>query len=145
MNNRQKVEIGLERLTNDSLSLLAGKRVGLICNQASVDHDYRHAADILFTARRFGADEAKTLGLLNRVVPKVELEKSVIELASTIAENAPLTVQSLKVSVKEYMRDSDKRNREHCDNLVRACGKSEDFIEGARAFMGKRKPNFKGR
>src|SRR6185295_6836054 len=41
------VKLGLERLLEDSESIVKGARVGLICNQASVNHQYRHAADLL--------------------------------------------------------------------------------------------------
>ncbi len=44
---RRQIKLGLERLLEDSITLLQGARVGLICNQASVDHHLRHAADIL--------------------------------------------------------------------------------------------------
>jgi uncharacterized protein YbbC (DUF1343 family) len=44
---RQHVELGLERLLEDRYAALRGARVGLICNQASVDHSYQHAADLL--------------------------------------------------------------------------------------------------
>lgn len=43
---KQAIKLGLERLLSDSPGLLAGKRVGLVCNQASVDHQFRHAADL---------------------------------------------------------------------------------------------------
>jgi len=43
----QHVELGLERLLEDRYMALRGARVGLICNQASVDHSYQHAADLL--------------------------------------------------------------------------------------------------
>jgi uncharacterized protein YbbC (DUF1343 family) len=43
----QSVELGLERLLEESYAAIQGKRVGLICNQASVDHSYRHAADLM--------------------------------------------------------------------------------------------------
>src|ERR1051325_960577 len=46
-NRRQHIELGLERLLEDRHADLRGARVGLICNQASVDHLYRHAADLL--------------------------------------------------------------------------------------------------
>jgi uncharacterized protein YbbC (DUF1343 family) len=44
---RQPVQLGLERLLTSEAHLLRGARVGLVCNQASVDHDFRHAADLL--------------------------------------------------------------------------------------------------
>lgn len=44
--NRSKIKLGLERLLEEKIDLLKGARVGLICNQASVDHDFRHAADV---------------------------------------------------------------------------------------------------
>src|ERR1044072_7473570 len=43
----QHVELGLERLLEERHADVRGGRVGLICNQASVDHSYRHAADLL--------------------------------------------------------------------------------------------------
>ncbi|MBS1793944.1 MAG: DUF1343 domain-containing protein [Acidobacteria bacterium] len=45
---KKNIRLGLEKILNEEIGLLKGKRVGLICNQASVDHRFRHAADLLF-------------------------------------------------------------------------------------------------
>jgi uncharacterized protein YbbC (DUF1343 family) len=48
LENRKRVRLGVERLLTDKRELLADSRVGLVCNQASVDHGYRHVADLFF-------------------------------------------------------------------------------------------------
>jgi enoyl-CoA hydratase/carnithine racemase len=103
------------------------------------------AADILFTARILGADEAKHVGLVNDIVAPDELEAAAQKTAAVIAENAPLTVRAAKAAVQAYMQDAQARDLAAVDALVRACGNSEDFLEGTRAFLEKRKPRFAGK
>ena len=62
--------------------------------------------EIFYTARQFNAEEAKTMGLINRVVPDAELESYVKKYAETIAGNAPLTIKALKNVVGELSRTS---------------------------------------
>jgi enoyl-CoA hydratase/carnithine racemase len=101
--------------------------------------------EIFFTARQFSAQEAAAMGLVNRVVPEAELDRLVQDTADMIAGNAPLTVRSIKRIVDEVLADESARDIEACNRLVRACFDSQDYIEGRRAFVEKRKPVFVGR
>ncbi len=102
------------------------------------------AKEIFFTARQFDAEEARVMGLVNRVVPEAELESYVKSYADTIANNAPLTVKTAKFIANEAVRDESKRNPARSAELVEQCFASKDYAEGRRAFMEKRKPAFTG-
>jgi enoyl-CoA hydratase/carnithine racemase len=104
-----------------------------------------YAKEIFFTARQFTAQEALGMGLINRVVTVDELEAYVREYCDTIAGNAPLTVGSVKRMVAEVTKPTGNLDEELCRRLVQECFDSEDYIEGRRAFMEKRKPVFRGR
>ncbi len=103
------------------------------------------AKEILFTGRQFSAEEALTMGLVNRVVARTELESCVEEYAERIAANAPLTVRAAKRTIGEALKDPANRDLDAIQKLVDRCFSSEDYVEGRKAFMEKRKPAFKGR
>jgi enoyl-CoA hydratase len=102
------------------------------------------AKEIFFTARQFDAEEARLMGLVNRIVPQAELENYVKTYAETISNNAPLTVKTAKFIAGEAVKDESKRDLARCQEMVEACFKSNDYTEGRRAFMEKRKPAFTG-
>jgi enoyl-CoA hydratase/carnithine racemase len=85
------------------------------------------------------------MGLVNRVVAPGEVGAFVDDTARTIADNAPLTVLAAKTVVREAVKDSDDRDLDLCRKVVDDCFASEDYKEGRKAFMEKRKPEFKGR
>ena len=103
------------------------------------------AKDIMFSARFLDAEEALRIGLVNFVVTRDELEQRVKDYAALIAGNAPLTVKAAKAAVSEAMKDADKRDLTNVNAMVNSCFDSEDYKEGRRAFMEKRKPHFEGR
>jgi enoyl-CoA hydratase/carnithine racemase len=102
-------------------------------------------AEILYSARRFSAAEALRIGLVNRVVPVPELEATVLELAGSIAANAPLTVRAAKAAVQDARRERSSRDVAAVDALIEACFRSSDYLEGQAAFAEKRAPRFTGR
>lgn len=102
------------------------------------------AKEIFFTADRFSAEDARFMGLVNRVVPDGEVEAFCTAMAERIAGNAPLTVGSVKTIVGEAVKPESERDLQLCADLVKRCFDSQDYIEGRRAFMEKRKPNFVG-
>lgn len=102
------------------------------------------AKEIFFTARRFSAEEARAMGLVNRVVPDDQVAQAALHTARMIAENAPMTVASVKFIVGQTVAPESARDLAECDARVKACFDSQDYIEGRRAFMEKRKPNFVG-
>lgn len=103
------------------------------------------AKEIFFTARRYKANEAIAMGLVNQVTEDGMVRDAAEEMASMICENAPLTVNAVKFIANQTRLDETQRDMDTCDALVKACFDSEDYIEGRRAFMEKRKPIWKGR
>jgi len=104
-----------------------------------------NAREVLITGRHFNAEEARTMGLVHRVAPVAELEALVLEYCAMISENAPLTIRASKRIVRELLKSSPAFDAEACAALVKQCFDSQDYIEGRRAFMEKRKPVFQGK
>ena len=103
------------------------------------------AKDLFFTARRIDANEARNIGLITRVCETGELPALQAEYKKVLAENAPITVRAGKAIIAEILRASPEIDHDKCRQLIRDCFESEDYSEGRRAFMEKRKPVFRGK
>jgi enoyl-CoA hydratase len=103
------------------------------------------ASEILFTARQFDATEALAMGLINRVTAVGELESTARSYASMISANAPLTIRAAKLAVRETGKDPAQRKLDAVKAAIAACFESDDYKEGRRAFVEKRKPSFQGK
>lgn len=104
-----------------------------------------YAKEIFFTARQFTAAEAYDMGLVNRALPAADLEPYVRNYCALMADNAPLTIEAVKGVVAEIAKPGAQIDRGRCEALVARCFDSQDYIEGRRAFMEKRKPAFVGK
>jgi crotonobetainyl-CoA hydratase len=110
---------------------------------------YHVAMEMMLSGRRMSASEAERWGLVHRVVAKGELLASANALADEIASKAPLAVAAIKqiasataaLSVPAAFELLRSRKLEHYDRMLR----SDDALEGARAFNEKRPPVWRGR
>ena len=95
--------------------------------------------ELVLTCRPFDADEARSLGFVNRVVPRSELESSVDELANQLARKAPSVVRATKRQVAESLEDMASTVGAWADaDLLGAAMRDPDARAAARAYLASR-------
>jgi enoyl-CoA hydratase/carnithine racemase len=103
--------------------------------------------ELFLTGRNFGAARAESIGLVNEVVADDELEHRSVNLAATIAGNAPIAMRGNKQAIEALNAAAELTEQQEADlvALRETCFSSEDFREGIRAFAEKRPPRWTGR
>ena len=103
------------------------------------------AMEMILSGEIINADEAFRIGMVNHVVPADQLETRTMEIANRIAEKSPIALRLAKEAVKLASRSNlDEGLRREVD-LFALCFSSEDKDEGVKAFLEKRKAEFKGK
>jgi enoyl-CoA hydratase/carnithine racemase len=101
-----------------------------------------NTAWILYTAEPVDAKRALAMGMVHEVVPNAKLDEAAIALAQKIAANAPLSLRTMKKSMRRSMSQSNDAYHEDILEMGRMVRASRDAKEGIRAFLEKRKPNW---
>src|SRR4051794_19717606 len=102
------------------------------------------AAELVYTARRLDADEARELGVVDRVVPAGEARTTATDIAAAIARNSPVAVRNAKRAIRLGAGVDLAAALEIEDSAWRATAFSADRVEGVRAFGEKRAPRWPG-
>lgn len=104
-----------------------------------------HAKELIYTGGMIGADEAKEIGLVNKVVPQAELMPTVLKLAGKIAKNAPVAVQLSKAAINRGINCDVVTGIAYEAEVFGLCFSTNDQKEGMAAFVEKRKATFEGK
>jgi len=103
------------------------------------------AMELALTGKMIDAEEALRIGMVNQVVPEAELESATLELARSIAQGASIAIEMTKRGIYNAWDGDIHAALQYEAFAQEVAHKTEDAAEGARAFLEKRKPVFKGR
>ncbi|MCL6447999.1 MAG: enoyl-CoA hydratase/isomerase family protein [Armatimonadetes bacterium] len=104
-----------------------------------------HALELLFLGDRIGARRAYEIGLVNRVVPRDQLEGAAEDLARKICQNGPLSLRSMKEVFYRSREMNFADSLSLIEHIFTPVMNSEDAAEGKQAFLEKRRPKWKVR
>jgi enoyl-CoA hydratase/carnithine racemase len=99
----------------------------------------------MLTGARLAADELHSLGVVNRVVPRDELDPTVAALVEELVRRPPLAVQGAKAAVRGGWGASTATGTRAAAEAQLRCLRSADFVEAGQAFVAGREPTFTGR
>ena len=105
----------------------------------------QQAALMFYTGRRLNGSEAKTIGLIDVLVPQAELRSAAIALASEIAQSAPIAVMSTRATLRRGLADAIAAATDHELAEQERHFETEDYKEGVKAMAERRPPVFAGR
>ncbi len=103
------------------------------------------AMEMVLTGKRIGAEEAKALGLVSRVVPKEAYLSEAMKVANEVSGKSPVAVRLAKMAVNKAFEMGLNDGLDFERELFYLLFASEDKMEGMKAFLEKRKPEFKGK
>jgi enoyl-CoA hydratase/carnithine racemase len=104
----------------------------------------QRAADLLYTGRRLGGEEALAFGLCDELVEGADLLKRAEHYAASIAASGPLAVRSIRATLREGLAEACRAAMEHECAEQERLRFSQDFAEGIRANAERREPRFTG-
>lgn len=102
-----------------------------------------NTALILYTAEPVDANRALSMGMVHDVVPNARLDDAAITLAQKVSSNAPLSLRTMKKSLRRSMTESNDAFHQDILEMGRMVRQSKDAKEGIRAFLEKRRPNWR--
>ena len=103
-----------------------------------------NTAQIIYTAEPVDAKRALAMGMVHEIVSNAKLDDAAIALAQKVSANAPLSLRAMKQSLRRSMSESNDAYHQDVLEMGRMVRASKDAKEGIRAFLEKRKPNWKG-
>jgi len=103
------------------------------------------AKELILTGRKFAVEEALEIGLVSKIVPLSELKNQAIEIAESIARNAPVAVKESKKAIKKGLHRSTRAGYWAEYKGTKRCFRTKDIREGIKAVFERRKPEFKGK
>jgi len=128
---------------------VSGINVGLFCSTPAValsrNVSPKHAFDMLVTGRFIPASEALSFGLVSRMAPDAELDAAVAALTAEICAKSPVAIRTGKAMFNRQRFMSLEEAYAYAGNVMACNMMAEDAAEGIDAFIGKRKPEWKGR
>lgn len=102
------------------------------------------AAELLFTARTYSAHEALMKGIIHALAPVADFDNVLKGYTAALAANAPLTIRAAKSAIRAIV-SGKPADRDTAERSIAQCMTSDDYREGRKAFLEKRKPAFQGR
>lgn len=140
----------LRTMANEALIGVPEVRLGLLpdlggCSRLPAIVGVGNAKELIMTGKMIGAEEAHRIGLVNRIAHERELEGVTSELVNELLDCAPQAVGLAKGVIDMAAKPAMAATLETEVTSQQVLVASEDFAEGARAFLEKRQPEFVGR